>query len=243
MTKNKNSTSSDSSENKKRIKVYDTLLSKLILWSIIINFWSIKFKKNLYQSLKLFKENLNTNKALYKYMFENTLFSLVISPVLFIMFLSLISFKITIDEQHDYLFSGILVIFLIYDSIFLILGIIYISLFKQSLNYNVFFCLIAILTIASCLYTISYIDNVNQKINMTFAMCLFFQSFGTSFVLVECSRKVIKKLYTFIFTNDYIDSTGSIKERLSFINKILLGIITLIGSIVTLILTFQKLFK
>lgn len=179
------------------------------------------------------KEGVNNNSK--KIIFQNVLISLFLSPFILISYVLLIAVKLNLDNKDASLISGIFSIFFIYNCILLILAILYISIYEKQSKKIVAYLPIIII-IAIFIYPIIYIENGSQELGWVMALNILLVAFGTSYYIAIGLRK----LYNYIFKTT---NKEDITNKLSFINKILLGIITLTGSIISLILTFQKLFQ
>lgn len=178
------------------------------------------------------KEEVNNNSK--KIIFQNVLISLFLSPFILISYVLLIAIKLNLGNKEASLISGIFSIFFIYNCLLLILAILYISIFEKHTKKKItIFSIIVI--IAAFIYPILFIENGNQELGWGMALNILLVAFGTSYFIAIGLRK----LYNYIFKTT---NKEDITNKLSFINKILLGIITLTGSIISLILTFQKLF-
>lgn len=178
------------------------------------------------------KDFLEKYEAKIKYIFQNILLSLFISPFILLSYLLIISLKLSLDSKYNQIATGILSIFLIYNTILLILGALYVALFsdeKKRTNFILF-----PITLLAFIYPFVYIYSSSQKLGIWIALNMVFVSLTTGYFITIG----IRKLYYYVFSNK-----NEIKNKLSFINKILIGIITLIGSIVSLILSIQKIFN
>ncbi|MDS3867929.1 hypothetical protein RJB92_07000 [Staphylococcus hominis] len=178
------------------------------------------------------KDFLEKYEDKIKYIFQNILLSLFISPFILLSYLLIISLKLSLDSKYNQIATGILSIFLIYNTILLILGALYVALFsdeKKRTNFILF-----PITLLAFIYPFVYIYSSSQKLGIWIALNMVFVSLTTGYFITIG----IRKLYYYVFSNK-----NEIKNKLSFINKILIGIITLIGSIVSLILSIQKIFN
>ncbi|MBB4833082.1 hypothetical protein HNO90_001473 [Staphylococcus hominis] len=204
---------------------------KYYLVDRIVYFVMSKFLPTLINYSKKLLNFLSTKKVFL----QNTLISLLILPFILIAYIFVIVAKISVNNEYNDLFSAILAIFFLDNCILLIVSILYISLFEKTIR-KVFSLISAVIIALAFIYPLVYIEKGSQELGFGIAINIIFVAFATSyFIAIGC-----RKLYNYIFKSK---NKEDITNKLSFINKILLGIITLTGSIISLILTFQKLFQ
>lgn len=204
---------------------------KYYLVDRIVYFVMSKFLPTLINYSKKLLNFLSTKKVFL----QNTLISLLILPFILIAYIFVIVAKISVNNKYNDLFSAILAIFFLDNCILLIVSILYISLFEKTIR-KVFSLISAVIIALAFIYPLVYIEKGSQELGFGIAINIIFVAFATSyFIAIGC-----RKLYNYIFKSK---NKEDITNKLSFINKILLGIITLTGSIISLILTFQKLFQ
>ncbi|HBY82669.1 hypothetical protein [Staphylococcus sp.] len=184
------------------------------------------------------KASENHNYQL-KYLFQNILFSLLLSPLLFLSFV-LVYYYMTIgDQKFNNIVSSFSLVFTIFYVVFALLSLLYVPLFVKDLNLGILIILIC-LTIVLFFYTSSNYSVKSKEIHWYYVLYLLSQSLFSSYIIIECIRMFFRKAIGFVFKKGNDNET--IRNNLSFLNKIFIGIITSVASLVTLALTIQKLF-
>ncbi|MGC7819765.1 hypothetical protein ACP21P_04540 [Staphylococcus epidermidis] len=143
------------------------------------------------------------------------------------------------SDDWDAYFAGLVLVFILPFTIGIIL-----LLLKINMQNNMSKLGITILTIgASAFYFISYfainITNDSDLNGKTIVFLYLFALFN-SILLIYILKSIFIRLKDWIFKMDDSKTIDIIKYRLSFINKLIIGFISIIASILAIILTLKK---
>lgn len=162
-------------------------------------------------------------------------FAMFFLPLIFLLFFKLIEIRVSVDDHTEEIIYGYAAVFLIPFAIGLILYILYIT-FSESKVAGIFGGLLVIL-----LAVLSFLLLINKSAEPTVSlilMLLFFSLFF-SFLLTLSIEYFYNKFKNWIFKDDGI----TVKDRLSFANKIILSIATTVASVLGIALTIKNLFS
>ena len=166
-------------------------------------------------------------------------FAFFISPLVFLGLLKLGELRTHMSDDWDEYFAGLVLVFIIPFTI----GIV-ILLLKISMQSNMSkLCIIIVTFVVSVFYCIFYfviyITN-DSHLNGKIIVSLYLFALFNSILLIYILKSIFIRLKDWIFKMDDNKTIDIIKYRLSFINKLIIGFISIIASILAIILTLKK---
>lgn len=166
-------------------------------------------------------------------------FAFFISPFVFLGLLKLGELRTHMPDDWDAYFAGLVLVFILPFTIGIVL-----LLLKISMQNNMSKLGITILTIGASvfyciLYFTIYITNDSDLNGKTIVFLYLFALFN-SILLIYILKSIFIRLKDWIFKMDDNKTIDIIKYRLSFINKLIIGFISIIASILAIILTLKK---
>lgn len=171
-------------------------------------------------------------------------FAFFSSPFVFLGLLKLGELRTHMSDDWGAYFAGLVLVFILPFTIGIIL-----LLLKINMQNNMSKLGITILTIvASAFYFISYyaiyLTN-DSDLNGKIIVSLYLFALYNSILLIYILKSIFIQLKNWIFKTDENDNKtiDLIKYRLSFINKLIVGFISIIASILAIILTLKKIFS
>lgn len=166
---------------------------------------------------------------------KESAFALFISPLIFLLFLKLVEIRVNVSNEKENLIYGYAAVFIIPFAIGLILYTLYIA-FSENKRAGVFGIILTIL-----LGVLSFFILINKSTELSTSLIVMIIIFSLLFsILLTLSTE-----YFFIKFKNWIfkDDDSLVKNKLSFVNKIILSIATTVASILGIALTLKNLFS
>lgn len=199
-----------------------------------------KNRESIEKGFEKNEKNNETSKKENDFLNLNTFaFAFFISPFIFLGLVKLGELRTDMPRNWDLYLAGLAIIFIIPFTIGIIL-----LLLKINMQNNISKLGITILTIvASAIYFILYLatfitndSDLNEKTILSLILFAFFNSI----LLIYIFKSIFIRLKNWVFKIDDNKTIDIIKYRLSFINKLIIGFISIIASILAIILTLKK---
>lgn len=199
-----------------------------------------KNRESIEKGFEKNEKNNETSKKENDFLNLNTFaFAFFISPFIFLGLVKLGELRTDMPRNWDLYLAGLAIIFIIPFTIGIIL-----LLLKINMQNNISKLGIIILTIvASAFYFILYLATFitnDSDLNGKTILYLILFAFFNSILLIYIFKSIFIRLKNWVFKIDDNKTIDIIKYRLSFINKLIIGFISIIASILAIILTLKK---
>ncbi|OFM94507.1 hypothetical protein HMPREF2639_03175 [Staphylococcus sp. HMSC078D05] len=199
-----------------------------------------KNRESIEKGFEKNEKNNETSKKENDFLNLNTFaFAFFISPFIFLGLVKLGELRTDMPRDWDLYLAGLAIIFIIPFTIGIIL-----LLLKINTQNNISKLGITILTIvASAFYFILYLATFitnDSDLNKKTILSLILFAFFNSILLIYIFKSIFIRLKNWVFKIDDNKTIDIIKYRLSFINKLIIGFISIIASILAIILTLKK---
>lgn len=164
--------------------------------------------------------------------------SLFISPFMFLMLLKLGEIRIHIHGKNEIYLNGLLLVFIIPYTIGIMISLLKISLQKEFSKKNKIWLLVAFIFYAFSYFTV-FIDS-NSKLNALIIIGFIVFALINSILITYILESIFFSLKNWIFKLDDNKDLEIVKYRLSFLNKLIIGFISIVASILGVILTLKN---
>lgn len=164
--------------------------------------------------------------------------SLFISPFMFLMLLKLGEIRIHIHGKNEIYLNGLLLVFIIPYTIGIMISLLKISFQKEFSKKNKIWLVVAFIFYVFSYFTV-FIDS-NSELNALIIIGFIVFALINSILITYILKSIFFSLKNWIFKLDDNKDLEIVKYRLSFLNKLIIGFISIVASILGVILTFKN---